>query len=108
MFANTMRTLLEDVSAMLTQSRLKDLHKGLELPGKPIQILESESKPLINQESSKALISKKPTKRRKNVQLFLGRQQNTIPKESYSSNTVTEPNTTAATTADTINNSSER
>ncbi|OMJ30032.1 hypothetical protein AYI69_g436 [Smittium culicis] len=35
LFANTMRVLLSDIAATVTQGRLDNLHKGMELPGKP-------------------------------------------------------------------------
>ncbi|OMJ13724.1 hypothetical protein AYI69_g8871, partial [Smittium culicis] len=39
-FANTMRVLLADIAATVTQGRLDNLHKGLDLPGKPQQLVE--------------------------------------------------------------------
>ncbi|OMJ08547.1 hypothetical protein AYI70_g11472 [Smittium culicis] len=61
MFASTMRALLSDVAATVTQARLDNLNKGLELPGKPTQLVEPDTKPLMDQEALDALISKKPT-----------------------------------------------
>ncbi|OMJ07797.1 hypothetical protein AYI69_g11320 [Smittium culicis] len=100
LFTSTMRALLADIAATVTQARLNNLHKGLDLPGKPTQLVESENKPLMDQEALDALISKKPAAKRQQVQPFRKRQQSTTSKESYSSNTVMEPNTAAATTAE--------
>ncbi|OMJ28349.1 hypothetical protein AYI69_g2179 [Smittium culicis] len=57
LFANTMRVLLADVASMITQERLDNLHKGMELTGKLHQLIESENKPLMDQEKLDGLIS---------------------------------------------------
>ncbi|PWA01876.1 hypothetical protein BB558_001992 [Smittium angustum] len=53
--ATTMRILLSDIAATVTQDRLDNLHKGMELPGKPHQLVESDTKPLMNPENTPAL-----------------------------------------------------
>ncbi|OMJ13588.1 hypothetical protein AYI69_g8946 [Smittium culicis] len=60
MFASTMRALLSDYAATVTQARLYNLHKGLDLHGKPTQLLGSETKRMMKQETLDALISNKP------------------------------------------------
>ncbi|OMJ17049.1 hypothetical protein AYI70_g6220, partial [Smittium culicis] len=107
-FASTMRALLADIAAIVTQVRLDNLHKELDLPGKPNQLVESENKPLMDQEAFEALITKKPAAKRQRVQPFRKRQQSTTSKESYSSNTVTALNTAAATTAEVNHRTSDR
>ncbi|OMJ15144.1 hypothetical protein AYI69_g8301, partial [Smittium culicis] len=42
LFADTMRFLLSDIAATVTQGRLDNLHKGMDLPGKPQQLVESD------------------------------------------------------------------
>ncbi|OMJ10597.1 hypothetical protein AYI69_g10180, partial [Smittium culicis] len=42
LFADTMRVLLSDIAATVTQGRLDNLHRGMELPGKPQQLVEYE------------------------------------------------------------------
>ncbi|OMJ11506.1 hypothetical protein AYI69_g9804 [Smittium culicis] len=75
-FANTMRFLLADIAATVTQGRLDNLHKELELPGKPQQLVEIGIKPLMDQEKLDALLaSKKPEKRSRIRKPFRGRQQ---------------------------------
>ncbi|OMJ24706.1 hypothetical protein AYI70_g1395, partial [Smittium culicis] len=99
-FACTMRALLAEIAAIVTQARLDNLHKGLDLLGKPTQLVESENKPLIDQEALDALIAKKPAAKRQRSQPFRKRRQSTTSKESYNSDTVTSPNTAAETTAE--------
>ncbi|OMJ14049.1 hypothetical protein AYI69_g8753 [Smittium culicis] len=71
-----MRALLSDIAAIVTQGRLDNLHKGIELPGKPVKIVEPETKPLMEQEKLNALIaSKKPEKQSQIRKPFRGRQQ---------------------------------
>ncbi|OMJ13777.1 hypothetical protein AYI69_g8856 [Smittium culicis] len=105
-FASTMRALLSVFAATVTQARLDNLKKGLDLPGKPTQLAESDTKPLMDLEVLDTLISKKPVVKRQHVQPFRRRQQNTIPNDTYSSNTATAQSTNAATTAEA--NSSNR
>ncbi|OMJ23591.1 hypothetical protein AYI69_g4915 [Smittium culicis] len=75
-FSNKMRVLLADIDSLITQGRRDNLQKGMELPGKLHQLIESESKPLMDQEKLNALISsKKPEKRSKIRKSFCRRQQ---------------------------------
>ncbi|OMJ19910.1 hypothetical protein AYI70_g4434 [Smittium culicis] len=75
-FANAMRALLADIVSTVTQGRLDNLHKGMDLPGKPQQLIDSDTKPLMDQENLDALIaSKKPEKRSRIRKPFRGRQQ---------------------------------
>ncbi|PVU97729.1 hypothetical protein BB561_000339 [Smittium simulii] len=62
LFANTMRVLLSDIAAAVTQWRLDNLHRGMDLPGKPQQLVESEVKPLMGQDKLDALIAQKHQK----------------------------------------------
>ncbi|OLY84823.1 hypothetical protein AYI68_g1005 [Smittium mucronatum] len=89
--ASTMRALLSDIAAKITQARLDNLQKGINLPGKPIQLVSSDSKPLVDQEELDTLISKKPAVKRQRVQPFRKRQQNTFQRDVYSSKTVIAP-----------------
>ncbi|OMJ11130.1 hypothetical protein AYI70_g9907, partial [Smittium culicis] len=75
-FASTMRALLAEIASTVTQARLDNLHKGLDIPGKPTQLVEPENKPLMDQEALDALIAKKPATKRQRVQPFRKRQQN--------------------------------
>ncbi|OMJ14338.1 hypothetical protein AYI69_g8640 [Smittium culicis] len=104
MFASTMRALLSDVAATVTQARLDNLHKGLELPGKPTELVEPDSKLLMDQESLDALISKKPAAKHQRVQTFRKRQQSSNNKNSIRSNSITAQSINAATTAEAISN----
>ncbi|OMJ27323.1 hypothetical protein AYI69_g3248 [Smittium culicis] len=68
-----MRVLLADIASMFTQGRLDNLHKGMELPGKPHQPIESENKSLMDQEKLDALIaSKNPEKSSRTRKPFCG------------------------------------
>ncbi|OMJ14918.1 hypothetical protein AYI70_g7600 [Smittium culicis] len=63
-FANTMRALLADIASTVTQGRLDNMHKGMDLPGKPQKSVDSDTKPPMDQDKLDALIaSKKPEKR---------------------------------------------
>ncbi|OMJ24123.1 hypothetical protein AYI69_g4742 [Smittium culicis] len=74
--ANTTRVLLANIAATVTQGRLDNLHKGIELPVIPQQLIEPETKPLMDQEKLEALIaSKKPEKRPRVRKPFRGRQK---------------------------------
>ncbi|PVU91486.1 hypothetical protein BB561_004380 [Smittium simulii] len=79
MFASTMRTLLADIAATVTQARIDNLHKG-------------------------ALLAKKPMVKRQRFQPFCKRQQYTISTDTYSSNTTTALSTSAATIEANSNN----
>ncbi|OMJ24284.1 hypothetical protein AYI70_g1678 [Smittium culicis] len=62
----------------------------------------------MDQEALDALIAKNPAAKRQRVQFFRKRQQSTKSNESYSSNTVTTPNTASATTAEVNHRTSDR
>ncbi|OMJ07209.1 hypothetical protein AYI70_g12344 [Smittium culicis] len=64
MFASTMKALLSDLAATVTQARLDYLHKGLDLPGKPTQLIESQIKMLMDQDIFDTLIAKKKAAKR--------------------------------------------
>ncbi|OLY78602.1 hypothetical protein AYI68_g7345 [Smittium mucronatum] len=72
----------------------------MDLPGKPIQFVPYDFKPLMDQEDMYTLISKKPAVKSQRVQPFRKRQQNTFQRDAYSSITVTAPNNNAETTAE--------
>ncbi|PVZ96927.1 hypothetical protein BB558_007146, partial [Smittium angustum] len=75
-FANTMRILLSDIAATVTQGRLDNRHRGIELSGKPPQIIETEVKPLMDQETFNTLLTSKKTTRKPRIKrLFCGHQQ---------------------------------
>ncbi|OMJ08288.1 hypothetical protein AYI69_g11127, partial [Smittium culicis] len=104
MFASTMRALLSEMAAKVTQARLDNLHKELKLPGKPTQLVEPDSKPLMGQEALNDLISKKTAAKCQHVQPFRKRQQSSKNKNSISSNSITAQSTNAATTAEATSN----
>ncbi|PWA00985.1 hypothetical protein BB558_002942 [Smittium angustum] len=62
--ATTMRILLLDIATTVTQDRLDNLHKGMELPGKPHQLVESNIKPLMDPEVLEILLASKKTMKR--------------------------------------------
>ncbi|OMJ08613.1 hypothetical protein AYI70_g11438 [Smittium culicis] len=57
-FASTIGALLSDVAATVTQDWLYKLHNGLRIPVKPIQLVEPDTKPLMDQESLNDLNSR--------------------------------------------------
>ncbi|PVU94705.1 hypothetical protein BB561_002339 [Smittium simulii] len=76
LFADTMRVLLSGIAATVTQGRLDNLHRGMDLPGKPQQLVESEVKPLMDQDKLDALIAQKAQAKRARIRKpFCGRQQ---------------------------------
>ncbi|OMJ28244.1 hypothetical protein AYI69_g2285 [Smittium culicis] len=89
LLGSTVRALLADIAATVTQARLDNLRKGLDLPGKPTQLIESENKQLMDQEALDALIAKNPAAKRH-------------------SNNVTAPNTAAATNTEVNHRTSDR
>ncbi|OMJ23625.1 hypothetical protein AYI70_g2153 [Smittium culicis] len=71
-----MRALLADIASTVTQVRQENLHKGIDLPGKPKKLVDSDTKPLMDQEKLDALIARKnPEKRARICKSFCGRQQ---------------------------------
>ncbi|OMJ18406.1 hypothetical protein AYI70_g5376 [Smittium culicis] len=100
LLSRTMRTLLSEIAAKVTQARLDNLNKYLKPTGKPTQLVESDFKPLMDQEALDSLISKKPTTKRQRIQPFFMRQQSTILKDTDSSNTAKASRTASETTAE--------
>ncbi|OMJ19676.1 hypothetical protein AYI69_g6528 [Smittium culicis] len=101
-FSNTMRAILADIVYTVTQGRLDNLHKGMDLPGKPQKLVDSDTKPLMDQEKLEALIvSKKPEKRARIRKPFRGRQQ-LGTQNSTGSNTAQEQTTEAAVPSATV------
>ncbi|OMJ23530.1 hypothetical protein AYI69_g4935 [Smittium culicis] len=91
-FANTMRVLLSEIATTVTQTRLENLHMGMELSGRVAQIEVTESKPLMDLYTFDAfLASKKPDTRKRLVQPFRKRQQVAVSYETTSSNVTTSP-----------------
>ncbi|PVU95737.1 hypothetical protein BB561_001651 [Smittium simulii] len=77
-FAHTMRKLLSDVASSITQNRINNLYKSMELPERVPQLVEPTVKPLVENEQLDALLAaKKPTarSRRNKRSLFRPRQQ---------------------------------
>ncbi|PVU91960.1 hypothetical protein BB561_004095 [Smittium simulii] len=108
LFADTMRFLLSDIAAIVTQGRLDNLHRGMYLPGKPQQLVESEVKYLMDQYKLDALIAQKaPAKRARIRKPFRGRQQFGT-QNSTSSYTALAITTGAAIPANTANNHSKQ
>ncbi|OMJ20936.1 hypothetical protein AYI70_g3783 [Smittium culicis] len=99
-FASTMRALLSKIASTVTQATLDNLHKGFELPGKLTQLVESDVKPLMDQEVLDVLIVKNPTAKRKLIRPFRRCQKSTISKNTDSSNTVKASRTASETTAE--------
>ncbi|PVU94844.1 hypothetical protein BB561_002226 [Smittium simulii] len=104
LFASTMRALLADIAATVTQARIDNLHRVLDLPGKPTELIKTKIKPLIVQKALDALLAKKPTVNIQRARPFCRRQQYTISTDTYSSNTATAPSSSAATTEAGFNN----
>ncbi|OMJ07791.1 hypothetical protein AYI70_g7529 [Smittium culicis] len=103
-FANTMRVLLADIAATVTQGRSDNLHKGMELPGKLQKLIEPKAKLLMEQEKHDVLISTKNPEERSRVRKpFRVRQQyntqNSSRSKIYQAQTME-----AATTPATVNN----
>ncbi|PVU96747.1 hypothetical protein BB561_000985 [Smittium simulii] len=77
-FAHTMRELLSDLASSITQNRIDNLHKSMELPGRVPQLVEPTVKPLVENKQLDALLAaKKPTarSRRNKRSPFRPRQQ---------------------------------
>ncbi|OMJ18714.1 hypothetical protein AYI70_g5195 [Smittium culicis] len=106
LFSNTMRVLLADAAATVTQGSYENLHKVMELSGKPQRLIEPETKPLMDQEKLEALIpSKNPEKRSRVRKPFRGRKQYSTQNSTGSK--ISQVQTTeAATTPATVNNPS--
>ncbi|OMJ10797.1 hypothetical protein AYI70_g10103 [Smittium culicis] len=106
LFSNTMRVLLADVAATVTEGRYDNLHKVMELSGKPQRLIEPEKKPLMDQEKLEALISSKnPEKRSRVRNPFCGRKQYST--QNSTGRKIAQVQTMeAATTPATVNNPS--
>ncbi|PVV03957.1 hypothetical protein BB560_001551 [Smittium megazygosporum] len=78
LFASTIRILLSEAATMLIQARIDNLHYGLKLPGKPIQIMENNNEPLLNQTDLNELLASKRAKRSNKPKPFRGRQQHSV------------------------------
>ncbi|OMJ14704.1 hypothetical protein AYI70_g7726 [Smittium culicis] len=87
-------------SEVTFDSTMHNLYEELDLPDKPTQLVDSDTKPLMDQEALDFLISKKPMAKRKRAQPFRRRQQNTISKDTYSSKTATTQSANSATAAE--------
>ncbi|OLY80187.1 hypothetical protein AYI68_g5722 [Smittium mucronatum] len=95
-FANTMLVLLYDIATKITKNKIDNINKGMELPGRVQQILETETKPLIGQDEFDALLASRKTDIRKNEFSPLARQQAAVTQETGSSNVVTVKKSSAA------------
>ncbi|OMJ24386.1 hypothetical protein AYI70_g1621 [Smittium culicis] len=96
---NTIRCIMGNVASMATQSRLDNLNSGMSFTGKPEQVVESDVKPLMDNEKFETqLAAIKPTKRDRVRRLFRGRQQIEGRPSPVSSSTATAPITEAAAT----------
>ncbi|OLY83568.1 hypothetical protein AYI68_g2289 [Smittium mucronatum] len=62
--AEIMRILISDLASSITQSRVDNLYKTMELTGKAPQLLESANKPLFDQEKLDTLVASKKTERK--------------------------------------------
>ncbi|PVU94519.1 hypothetical protein BB561_002501 [Smittium simulii] len=60
-FAEIMRVLISDLASSITQSRVDNLYKTIELPGRAPQLLESANSPLANQKKLDTLLASKKT-----------------------------------------------
>ncbi|OLY81377.1 hypothetical protein AYI68_g4516 [Smittium mucronatum] len=99
-FANKIRVLISDIATQITQNRIENLHKGIELPGKVQKIFEIDTKPLIDQETFDALLAIRKTGiRKRRFQPFRKFQQATVTLETASSKDVTVQNSSAAYTS---------
>ncbi|OMJ14363.1 hypothetical protein AYI69_g8629 [Smittium culicis] len=93
--------LKDSASSAVKKADTDILHKGLELPGKPTRLVDSDTKTLMGQKALDALIAKKPASKRQRVQPISKRKQSSNNKDFNSSNTVMAQSTSAATSADT-------
>ncbi|OMJ21763.1 hypothetical protein AYI70_g3276 [Smittium culicis] len=101
---NTLRCVMGNIAAMETQSRLDNLHTGMNFTGKPDQIVESDVKPLMDSEKFEAQLVASKTARRPRVRKpFRGRQQAGTQNSTYSK-PATAQNPEAATPSAPTNN----
>ncbi|OMJ11282.1 hypothetical protein AYI70_g9827 [Smittium culicis] len=99
-----MRSILSDIAVMMTQEIIFNLHKGLEILGKPTQLVESGTKPLTDRQAFDVLITKNPATKRQLIHTFRKCQKNTIPKDTYCSKTDKMHIMDAATASEAISN----
>ncbi|OMJ21995.1 hypothetical protein AYI69_g5579, partial [Smittium culicis] len=93
-----------NVVEMATQSRLDNLHTGMNFTGKPDQIVESNVKPLMDSEKFEAqLAASKSTRRPRVRKPFRGRQQACTQNSTYNKPTPAK-NPEAATPSAPTNN----
>ncbi|OLY82756.1 hypothetical protein AYI68_g3113 [Smittium mucronatum] len=94
-----MCVLLSDIAISITQNSLENLQKGMELPGRVKHILETDTKPLIDQDDFDLFLENKKTETRKRrVKPFCKRQEVSVSCEITSSNVATTQNTSAFST----------
>ncbi|OLY81570.1 hypothetical protein AYI68_g4322 [Smittium mucronatum] len=91
-----MRVLLSDIAVNFIIERLDSLYKGLDLPGKPQQLVETDKKPLIDLEKPDALIASKNTEKRSIIRKTFWRSQQTGAQDSNYNNPAPAQNTEAA------------
>ncbi|OLY81014.1 hypothetical protein AYI68_g4884 [Smittium mucronatum] len=93
---NITRIMISDLASKITQNRMENFHKTMDLPGKEPHLSEPSNKPLIDEEKLETLIAaRKPAERRKGTfkTPFCQRQQQafreasaTAPKRQATSN----------------------
>ncbi|OMJ18284.1 hypothetical protein AYI70_g5439 [Smittium culicis] len=74
LFSSTMRLLLSEACTLLTQARLDNLHSGLNLPERPLQLNPSANEPLVDPAILSELISTKMPTKSGGKKSFRGRQ----------------------------------
>ncbi|OMJ22617.1 hypothetical protein AYI70_g2766 [Smittium culicis] len=101
-FASSMRMMISDVETLLSQSRIDNTHRTMDLPGKQPQIMRKDEDPLWDDEVLKTLITAKNAENKSIIRKpFLQRQQSTYQK-SLSFNSIPESayEATVSTTVD--------
>ncbi|PVU91911.1 hypothetical protein BB561_004139 [Smittium simulii] len=63
-FAVSMRELISDLASTITQTRIDNMYKTMELPGRAPQLIESAIKPLIENEQLDTLLAAKKFERK--------------------------------------------
>ncbi|PVU92303.1 hypothetical protein BB561_003915 [Smittium simulii] len=63
-FAVSMRKLISDLASTITQTRINNMYKTMELPGRAPQLIESAIKPLIENEQLNTLLAAKNSERK--------------------------------------------
>ncbi|PVU88364.1 hypothetical protein BB561_005900 [Smittium simulii] len=93
-----MKALLIDIALTVAQARIINSHTGLSSSEKLIELIKAEVKSLINQEDLDSFLAKKQTLKRQRARPFCKRQQYIFTTYTYSRNTATASNTSAAIT----------